>query len=792
MAYMICGGSFITSRYGVEPGWPNYEAVVYHPQIRKLQHYYRINHADRVDNHWVSAEAQHVRLITPAVRNIEATGPGAIIQSTFGEFTNFHVIAAEVQGEAEGTFRGLAHYSSDNDAAGIRRWLRLGMFARGATAGDLVQNRITGKLEAVALIGGAVYHFEGEELGGWVQTPTPITTEALAPPTLTQSSYSGNLELVVREPRGLVHYVRAATGGPWGDIAVITSNVTGVAGFRQGPHGNGVDKNFEVAVPFHDRVELFWRDNSDPLTPWKPGGIITRNAGPVSAVALAITPFHDCIEVLTQEAAASVFHYYRYVEDDGGQPWLRTSCLKIDEGPYLGQFRVPPLKGPFSTKVEQITGEVDRQRNHLTRTSLHNQNRDPLGTDLGSSFTHKGILYFLFGDSHWRHGEPEGTADSIAYALEPTPAQGLTLEFHRSFMVIHWPHDWSDDFDGARQGEFDVPQDGFSYEENAFVFFSTDHGKHGKTMGRSVLTRCRNAMTNFAGTEYDDPLQFFYLKEFSRRRFINCQVQVTTPEMLRTFKAPVGGPGLLIWGTGAYRADNVYLAFLPLDTSTRYVLLHTHADAATLAFYYFAGLRGGEPVWSNDEDEAVPLFHPASVGELSVRYDPALGAFVMMYMSGPYDPIGEAACLRLSRTPYGPWSQRRKVFDVRAEGYGQFIQRHKALPLLGDSIIDGRDPLSGGGAYAPYQIPKFTQLGSGNSVLIYYVLSTWNPYQVVLMNHFISGYDRALLMRDWREVIIQGVASVFTDLLRPIRKLLKVIVEGVARLMSDLFRPRDR
>jgi hypothetical protein len=37
-----------------------------------------------------------------------------------------------------------------------------------------------------------------------------------------------------------------------------------------------------------------------------------------------------------------------------------------------------------------------------------------------------------------------------------------------------------------------------------------------------------------------------------------------------------------------------------------------------------------------------------------------------------------------------------------------------------------------GGAYAPYVIERFTKL-AGSELTVYYVLSTWNPYVVVLM-----------------------------------------------------------
>ncbi|MGC2765994.1 MAG: hypothetical protein WB607_10870 [Candidatus Acidiferrum sp.] len=37
-----------------------------------------------------------------------------------------------------------------------------------------------------------------------------------------------------------------------------------------------------------------------------------------------------------------------------------------------------------------------------------------------------------------------------------------------------------------------------------------------------------------------------------------------------------------------------------------------------------------------------------------------------------------------------------------------------------------------GGAYAPYVVERWTKV-QGSELSIYYVLSTWNPYVVVLM-----------------------------------------------------------
>jgi hypothetical protein len=76
---------------------------------------------------------------------------------------------------------------------------------------------------------------------------------------------------------------------------------------------------------------------------------------------------------------------------------------------------------------------------------------------------------------------------------------------------------------------------------------------------------------------------------------------------------------------------------------------------------------------------------------------------------------------------------------------GWFIHDGAAVPPdgLGDTIID-RPGNGGGGAYAPYQLPYHTRR-RGDRVLLYYVLSTWNPYQVVLMRHELSFQELATL-----------------------------------------------
>lgn len=120
----------------------------------------------------------------------------------------------------------------------------------------------------------------------------------------------------------------------------------------------------------------------------------------------------------------------------------------------------------------------------------------------------------------------------------------------------------------------------------------------------------------------------------------------------------------------------------------------------------------------------LPLFCPAAIGELSVRWNAVLNRWVCMYMPGPEDPIGLAVVLRIARQPWGPWSRRRLVLDWRLDGLGHrpgqngerlqdgwFIHDGDAPPseTRGDDIIGNRAGKGGGGPYAPYQLPLHTR-----------------------------------------------------------------------------------
>ena len=86
--------------------------------------------------------------------------------------------------------------------------------------------------------------------------------------------------------------------------------------------------------------------------------------------------------------------------------------------------------GYATAKVQQLTGERDRERNTVCANATESR-YGLVGTDLGSSFEHQGRLWFLFGDTvaanlaynDWR---PEA-GDCMAWTTDTDPERGISL-----------------------------------------------------------------------------------------------------------------------------------------------------------------------------------------------------------------------------------------------------------------------------------------------------------------------------------------------------------------------------
>jgi Domain of unknown function (DUF4185) len=355
-----------------------------------------------------------------------------------------------------------------------------------------------------------------------------------------------------------------------------------------------------------------------------------------------------------------------------------------------------------TVKVEQLLGEQDKER-HQPTLSLTWTRYGIQGTDLGNSFDHNGRVYFLFGDTV---GRLDHALDTIATTDATDPQQGVRLDFlmaGRDYLTIQPP--------GISMGPFEVPVAGISFGSQMYVAISTNHSQDGST-DRSVLTR------------FTLPATFQPLRTISQLpagRFVKMSLH-TQPGPIAGM--PTGGPLVLIWGTGAYRQSDAYLSVVPVA--------QFETGKGTM---YFSGTDAtGAPSWSANESEAKAIVQNGTLGDLSVTWCKDLGLWLMTYdRRAPTHGIA----FSYSRTPWGPWSEPQILFNGANDGLGKFIHNPNGNPpdgLAGPVIGKGQmDPEAvHGGAYAPYVVERWTKL-SGSELNVYYVLSTWNPYVVVLM-----------------------------------------------------------
>jgi DUF1680 family protein len=333
----------------------------------------------------------------------------------------------------------------------------------------------------------------------------------------------------------------------------------------------------------------------------------------------------------------------------------------------------------------QLTGDFDKTSGTPT-LSQTGKRFGVDGTDLGSSFEHKGKLYFLFGDTV---GRP-GARDVMGWTDSKQPDK-IALEFHKEkdgkWLPLTVP--------GISQGAFEIPSGGISIGGVMYVVCTTDHTEK-KTMGRSVLA-----------SSHDDGLTFKLLHELSRNKFINVSMVLHDG-------------WVYIYGSGEYRKSSPYLARVkPAEIG----------DKSKMS--YFTGLSAeGEPRWSSEEPDAAILFRHDTIGEFSVAYLEPVKRFVMLYNAG--EPRG--ITMRSAKTPWGPWSDGTVIFDPwRDNAYGRFMHISVKFKDTKDSLSDSNRSDEWGSEYGPYIMPRFTT-GANGSCRIYYTMSTWNPYQVVIMH----------------------------------------------------------
>lgn len=532
-----------------------------------------------------------------------------------------------------------------------------------------------------------------------------VTEQAIGPGQIAQETGTfgrpGRLHVLVPEVDGPAHYVESSgrrwerTETPWGFPAP--------RGGFSGPARDLV----AVAVAETALSGLHLIGELASALPGGDGGLVWPSPAPGG---------RGWQQALVQEGA-SVYQWHRQTWR-GRVRWVRAACLRFDPGDDV------MADAGQSTKLAQVTGERDTQPGASDATLSFSESRSGVrGTDLGVRVDHAGRSFLLFGDSHWTT-PGRVTRDAMGEVSDTGPRDGLPgVELHGApLRIVGGP---------ATSREYDVPLDAFSLDGELLMFFSSHHFARHQVMGRSLLTRAVDPALRISGRERRRPIDCRLVGTFSDRFFVNVSLARRRDV-------------LYVWGSGSYRADDLRLAAFDLSSSVlRDALLGRRRWARPQeGVRYFSGVDAhGAPRWSLNEDAAAPVL-PGAFGELSVRWSDAARRYLLLAMEGPEDPIGRAVTLRAASEPWGPWTPRRRLFDWEVHGKSahdeasRFIRVDHDGDPVGDAIF-AQQRSSTGAAYAPY---LFDSWNEGDDLVLRYTLSTWNPYQVVLMQHRVAGW----------------------------------------------------
>jgi hypothetical protein len=417
-----------------------------------------------------------------------------------------------------------------------------------------------------------------------------------------------------------------------------------------------------------------------------------------------------------------------------------------------------------STKVCQLIGDTDWATGNPTAAkTLSNFGLDAVDLGFPVDSGPPGPLYFLFGDA-LPPGHPPNSIlsvppdDALGSTTRTTPPDGTAcLDLQ---LITSAPKTFAHPTvqPTIQQGTFNVPSGGVFLDNTFYAFFWTDHcafpaglGPEPRTplrrpppggacletpesssVGRSVLAEATSA--NPLAFNWTPPPDGWLFRNMPSG-FVYASAAVPAPSQ------PSAVP---VFGVARYRASIPYLAMAPRAT---------FADPGTWSF--FAGREEGHPVWlkrrewENDHNAAGEWIPPPGaeiykaepanercVGEHSATWNAPLQIWLLLYTCLPWTV--EA---RFAPEPWGPWSPPIVMLSaVEAPNLVcTLIQSDTGCPGLRNYWSLPTGTPWPGTFYAPFVMDRFTQdvtppgPGQPKRARIYWLVSTWNPYVVVVM-----------------------------------------------------------
>ena len=423
-------------------------------------------------------------------------------------------------------------------------------------------------------------------------------------------------------------------------------------------------------------------------------------------------------------------------------------------------------------KICQLTGDTDWETGGPTHgRSFANFGLD--ATDLGYPVEHGNKLILLFGDS-WPPSHPPGVApdvppdDAVGIIVrrQPPTNDGKCLEMKvqaRPGTKMFAPATVVGPTQ-VKQGFFNVPSGGVSGADGLYGFFWTNHCVNPNTLlpspydpltrpapnpkcpetdernsiGRGVIARSQDDALTFSSVAAM-PTGFVYSTA------INSGLLADLPQEQRL--------GIFVFGVPRYRASIPYLAQAPVasftDPATWQFFSGRAPDGHPVWVSYDVWIRGAAASGADRSQGWRPLGDPGifasaapaeqCIGEFSITWNDPLGMWLMLYQ------CRGRVLARVAPAPWGPWSTPTAILDADRLGC--------RLLMIPEGCGDRRDfwpnrhengKFVSGGLYAPYVLDRYTHatVGAGQRSTIYWVVSTWNPYQVSVMRTTLQSDAR--------------------------------------------------
>jgi hypothetical protein len=421
-----------------------------------------------------------------------------------------------------------------------------------------------------------------------------------------------------------------------------------------------------------------------------------------------------------------------------------------------------------STKVCQLNGQIDWESGKATAAQTL-ANFGMYAADLGAPVDTGGpTLFFLFGDT-WPSFPPPPIGvvppnDSVGTStLTKTPVSKTCLDLEVATVGGSSPPMYASPIVTPKidQGNFNVPSGGVYANPTLYLFFWTNHclfpvkklppsptdplalppitpgcaeSNSLNSIGISVLGQSMGASDVAFNTAATMPSGFVYVNAVNATHQPNL-----APSDQRL--------GVFITGVPRYRASVPYLAY------------STPANLANPSnWMFFNGLSGTKPNWINynlwqsnhnsagrwvPPSNAAQIYNPATseqcIGEHSLSWNAPLNAWLLLYSC---DGAIEA---RYAPAPWGPWSDPIVLLSPTHDPgiFCTLIMSKLGCP----GLMSYWPPMTEGGLYAPFVLSRFTQEAASTScyppprpvglivscATIYWLVSTWNPYVVVVM-----------------------------------------------------------